>query len=62
MNNNNVNVPDLYESDEPLPRCENDNANVTWPNSGGLVISEFDTNMWNVEVEKEVAPEDLPRL
>jgi hypothetical protein len=35
---------------------------VAWPSMGGLVVSKFDTNMWDVEIETVLVPEDVARL
>ncbi|KAH8731838.1 hypothetical protein GQ44DRAFT_603934 [Phaeosphaeriaceae sp. PMI808] len=53
----------LDESDEPEPTLrERYWASVAWPSTGGLVVSEWDTNMWGVGIHAEVAPTDIERL
>ncbi|KAF2272645.1 uncharacterized protein EI97DRAFT_436730 [Westerdykella ornata] len=63
LNGEEVDRGELDESDEPVPtgreRCW---ISVAWPSAGGFVVSEFDTNMWGVEIEKELVPEDVARL
>ena len=63
LNGEDVNNVDLDDSDEPEPtKRERHWVSVAWPSAGGLVVSEFDTNMWGVEIEKELVPEDVARL
>jgi hypothetical protein len=58
-----MDITELDESSEPLPTVrERHWVSVAWPSIGGLVVSEFDTNMWGVEPDKEAAPEDVARL
>ncbi|KAF2876415.1 hypothetical protein BDV95DRAFT_482506, partial [Massariosphaeria phaeospora] len=58
-----ANIAALEESDEPLPPMrERHWVSVAWPSTGGLVVAEFDTNMWGVEIEKELVPDDVARL
>jgi hypothetical protein len=38
-------------------------VSVAWPSSGGLVVSEFDTTIWGVEIgDIECVPDDVARL
>jgi hypothetical protein len=63
LKNDIIDIPDLYESSEPLPTIrERHWVNVAWPNIGGLMVSKFDTNMLGVQPDKEVVPEDVARL
>jgi hypothetical protein len=53
----------LDDSDEPLPtlreRCW---VSVAWPSTSGLVVSEWDTNMYGVGLRAELVPTDISRL
>lgn len=63
LNGEDVDIPALDESDEPEPtKRERHWVSVAWPRAGELVVSEFDTNMWGLEGEKELVPEDVARL
>ncbi|KAF1845475.1 uncharacterized protein K460DRAFT_109736 [Cucurbitaria berberidis CBS 394.84] len=63
LNSPDVNIVELDESYEPLPTMrERHWISVAWPTTGGLVVSEFGTNMWGVEIEVEVVPSDVARL
>ncbi|KAF1961811.1 hypothetical protein CC80DRAFT_488217 [Byssothecium circinans] len=63
LNSEDVDRGELDESDEPEPtKRERHWVSVAWPSTGGFVVSEFDTNMWCVEVEKELVPDDVTRL
>lgn len=58
-----VNIVELDKSNEPLPTMrERHWVSAAWPSTGGLVVSEFDTNMWGVEIETVLVPEDVARL
>ncbi|KAH7349039.1 hypothetical protein BKA66DRAFT_477156 [Pyrenochaeta sp. MPI-SDFR-AT-0127] len=35
---------------------------VAWPSTGGLVVSEYDTNMYGVGIETDTVPDDVCRL
>ena len=63
LNSGEVDIVELDESDKPLTTMrERHWVSVAWPSTGGLVVSEFDTNMWGVEVETVLVPEDVARL
>ncbi|KAF2012501.1 hypothetical protein BU24DRAFT_425148 [Aaosphaeria arxii CBS 175.79] len=64
LNGEDVDVHELDESDEPEPtQRERHWVSVAWPSGGGgLVVAEFDTNMWNPPIEKELVPMDVARL
>jgi hypothetical protein len=54
----------LEEGQEPEPPPkERYWVSVAWPSSGGLVVSEFDTNLWGMDRDAEnLVPEDVARL
>jgi hypothetical protein len=53
----------LDDSDEPLPTLrERYWVSVVWPSTGGLVVSEWDTNMYGVGLRAELVPTDISRL
>ena len=54
----------LEEGQEPEPSLkERYWVSVAWPSSGGLVVSEFDTNLWGMDRDTEnLVPEDVARL
>ena len=63
LNSGEVDIVEFDESDKPLPMMrERHWVSVAWPSTGGLVASEFDTNMWDVEIETVLVPEDVTRL
>ncbi|KAH7371730.1 hypothetical protein BKA66DRAFT_572699 [Pyrenochaeta sp. MPI-SDFR-AT-0127] len=53
----------LDDSDEPLPTLrERYWVSVAWPSTGGMVVSEWDTNMYGVGIVDELVPTDVSRL
>lgn len=51
LNSGEVDIVEFDESDKPLPTMREGHwVSVAWPSTGGLVVSEFDTNMWGVEI------------
>jgi hypothetical protein len=63
LNSGEVDIVEFDESDKPLLMMrERHWVSMVWPSTGGLVVSEFDTNMWDVEIETVLVPEDVARL
>jgi hypothetical protein len=61
---NNPDQEDTAELDNsPLPTMrERYWVSVAWPSTGGLVVSEYNTNMYPGGVETETVPDDVCRL
>jgi hypothetical protein len=58
-----MSIIELDESNEPLSIMrERHWVGVAWPSTGGLVVADWDTNMWGVEIEAELVLKDVARL
>lgn len=63
LNCEDIDIHALDDSDEPLPTLrERYWISVAWPSTGGLVVSEWDTNMYGVGLGVELVPTDTSRL
>jgi hypothetical protein len=53
----------LEDSDEPEPTMrERYWFSVAWPNTGGFVVAEWDTNMYGIQDALVMVPMDVSRL
>lgn len=61
LNNPNQEISILEDSPLPTMR-ERYWVSVAWPSTGGLGVSEYDTNMYGVGIETDTVPDDVCRL